>query len=287
MSFHTYICSKYHKRIELSTPWVEEARARLTPELAAKIKEMKVDNEWKSAYLLAMLALPEASSPESFLAWLEQMSASDMAERFAGYSHPFPEDVEAFRSRLLTVFTGWNEQYFRFADPAIDAGLGTEARIRQEKLTGMKQEAFLDETTNGLIFKPISGMDKLLLIPQYHSQPYTILYHYDDTLLIHYNTRLYLGDEDVIPTPDLRILRSLGEKSRLKILRYLNAGPRTFIEISKHLKLSKGITHDHLFNLRSAGLITSYIEGENQVAFGIRRHALYRIQDKLFQYIEG
>jgi DNA-binding transcriptional ArsR family regulator len=96
-----------------------------------------------------------------------------------------------------------------------------------------------------------------------------------------------LSEGDFLSAHDYRILRSLGEKSRLKILRYLHQGPRTFIEIHRHLKLSKGITHDHITKLRSAGLIHAHFEGENLTVYSLRAGTLDRLQHVIMDYITG
>ena len=57
-------------------------------------------------------------------------------------------------------------------------------------------------------------------------------------------------------------------------MRYLYQGPRSFIEIVRHLKLSKGITHDHLSKLRGAGLVYAHFEGESLVEYTLRPRAL-------------
>ena len=95
------------------------------------------------------------------------------------------------------------------------------------------------------------------------------------------------AEQDLFPTHSLRVIRSLGERNRLRILRYLQHGPRSFIEIVRHLELSKGITHDHISKLRGAGLVYAHLEGENLVEYTLRRRALEQVQQLLDEYIDG
>ncbi|WP_237391586.1 ArsR/SmtB family transcription factor [Paenibacillus dendrobii] len=248
---------------------------------------MLVNGDWRFAYLLAFL-VPEGLGVDGFLIWLEHLSTHDLIELYATNGNEFPqEEIESFRNRILAMFQQWNEQYFKDVDPAILHALEQEKEARLSQLSDNSGEAFVDETTNGMLFKPLPGINELLLVPQYHFQPLNIVNQYGNQIICHYNARIYLGDKDLIPTHDLRLLRSLGEKNRLKILRFLHQGPRTFTEIVGHLKISKGITHDHISKLRSAGVLYAHFEGENLTEYSLRNRALNQLQDRLFRYIEA
>ncbi|MNH82945.1 Bacterial regulatory protein, arsR family [compost metagenome] len=193
-----------------------------------------------------------------------------------------------FRSKSLALFEQWNEFYFKNIKPEILTSLHEEKKSRQDKLPHMNAESFVDSTTNGLMFKPISGLEELILIPQYHFQPINVIFHFGRMTLCCYSARIYFSDNDESINPhNYRMLRSVGEKSRLKILRYLNQGPRSFIEIVRYLKLSKGITHDHISNLRRAGLIYAHFEGETLTEYSLRPSGLEDMQRNLLEYISG
>lgn len=284
-SLHTYICRKSHKKIDLSSSWAKGIRQRITPELASLLAETEVDGDWKLTYLLVHLC-PGGRNAEDFLGWLEGLTPGDLYELLSAYGNQFPNDMGKFRSRNLAIFSQWNEQYFSHIDPAIPASLRKEEQERNKALSVMKREDFIDQTTNGLQFKPFDGLERLILIPQYHFQPINVIYHFGNMMVCHYSSRIYFGGEELLPTPEYRIIRSLGEMSRLKILRYLHKGPKSFIEIVRHLGLSKGITHDHITKLRSAGLIRAHFEGETKVEYSLRLETLQQLQNKLIEYIK-
>ncbi|NIK69095.1 MULTISPECIES: winged helix-turn-helix domain-containing protein [unclassified Paenibacillus] len=284
-SLHTYICRKSHKKLDLSASWAQETRARLTPELANWLDELSIDQEWKFAFLLVYLS-PEADVP-GFVNWLSKQSTGELYERMSPYSSSFPVDMNAFKAKLLKLFTLWQNQYFEGISPEILRSLEEVAAERRAVQSTTPAWQFVDETTNGLIFEPITDLNKLVLIPQYHFQPINIVSHFNQLTLCYYSARVDLSDDDFMSAHDYRILRSLGEKSRLKILRYLHQGPRTFIEIHRYLKLSKGITHDHISKLRSAGLIHAHFEGENLTLYSLRAGALDRLQHVIMDYITG
>ncbi|MGN7357029.1 ArsR/SmtB family transcription factor [Paenibacillus sp. SAF-054] len=285
-SLHSYICRKSHKKIDLAPSWAQETKAKLTPEFARTLDDMLVGGDWSFAYLMAFVA-PQGGDVGQFISWFGQLSVHQLIELFSAHGNQYPEeDIEVFQKKTYSMFEQWYEQYFKEVDPQILTALEQEKQQRVSRLGSIQGEEFIDETTNGMLFKSVEGISNLILVPQYHFQPLNIVSQYGNTLICHYNARIYLGDEDLIPTHDLRTIRSLGERNRLKILRYLHQGPRTFTEIVSHLKLSKGITHDHISKLRSAGVLYAHFEGENLTEYSLRRRALVQLQDRLMQYIE-
>jgi DNA-binding transcriptional ArsR family regulator len=284
-SLHTYICRKSHKKIDLTPSWAEQTRERLKPSFASLLDETEVDSDWKTVHLLVHLC-PDGVLPEDFLVWLEGLTTGDLYDRIAEYGNQFPDHMGDFRSRTLQIISEWNEQYFSQVDPAILESLHSEQRNRSHELSETRQiDSFVDHTTNGLVFEPISGLEQLILIPQYHFQPINRVSCFGKLTLCYYSARIYFGQEDFLSPHDFRMIRSLGEKSRLKILRYLHQGPRSFIEIVRHLSLSKGITHDHISKLRSAGMIRAHFEGETLTEYSLRPGSLEHMQTKLIQYI--
>lgn len=283
-SLHTYICRKSYKKIDLTPSWAKETRQRLTPRLAALLDETQVDDDWMCAYLLVHLC-PNGINAEAFLSWLESLTPGDLYELMSQYTQQFPENMAGFRSKILLLFSLWNDEYFRHIDPAILRVLDQEAQALKAGLPSDSPQEFVDRTTNGLLFKPVKGLELLVLIPQYHFQPINVINYFGKVTLCHYAARIYFGEDGFMSPHDYRVLRSLGEKSRLKILQFLHQGPRSYTEIVRHLKLSKGITHDHIFKLRSAGLIHAHVEGENVTEYSLRLEALQHMHDRVLEYI--
>lgn len=284
-SLHTMICRKSHKKIDISSKWIKDTLNQLTPEYTALLSKAEIDSDWKMIYLLNYIC-PGELSPEGFLAWLEDQSPGDLYEQIAAYSQQFPKDMGEFRSRNLKLLSGWNEQYFCRLDPAVLSALREEARQRREEQSSMKTDEFVDQTTNGLAFRAKEGLERLVLIPQYHFQPMNVIYHFGQVTLCHYSARIYLGDDKKsLPPQEYRMIRALAEQSRLKILRYLSENPRTFTEIVRHLKLSKGITHDHVSKLRIGGFIRAHFEGETVAEYSLRPEMLNELHSKLMEFI--
>lgn len=285
ISLHTFLCRKSHKKIDLTTAWAEAIRDRVKPPAAARFEEIEINGDWKIAYLIILLC-PVPEKVDLFLNWLDNLSTGDLYELLDGYINQFPENMNAFRSKLLYVFNDWHELYYRRQDQKVAAALEEEAKRRQKLLLTDPAGAFVEDTTNGLVFRPVPGQEKLLLVPQYHFQPLNVIYHYGKLTLCHYNARIYPEGLEGLSPHDMRIIRCLGEANRLKIMRFLHEKPRSYIEIVRHLKLSKGITHDHISKLRSAGLIYGYFEGETLTEYGLRVKNLAYVQEQISRFIE-
>ncbi|MFC5652685.1 ArsR/SmtB family transcription factor [Paenibacillus solisilvae] len=283
-SLHAYVCRKSHKKLDLSPSWAKEVRQRLTPALAELLDHIQIDGDWKLTYLLVHLCPGEDAA--EFAAWLKEMSAGDLYEIMSPYSNQFPVHMGEFRDRTIELFEQWNEQYFRHIDPAIVSQLNEEAQRRKQALASVPVPELIDDTTNGLLFTPMNGLEQVILMPQYHFQPVNVISYFGKATICHYAARMHLGDEDFLSPHEYRMIRSLGEKSRLKILRYLRRGPRSFIEIVRHLELSKGITHDHISKLRSAGLLHAHFEGETLTVYSLRIGALEQVHNRIMSYIE-
>lgn len=284
-SLHTYICRKSHKKMLLAPDWAKEVGGSLTPEFASLLSRMEVDADWKWTYLLVYLCR-EGEEAEDFLAWLERKSVGDLYELMAEYGQPFPKDMGEFRSRTLSVFSQWNDQYFKRTDPAIRESLRQDAEKRKrERDAGGGFRDLAERITHGLVFEPKEGLERLVLVPQFHFQPMNVIYHFGKVTLCHYSARLYRDKPSSFPQHEYLTIRALGEQNRLKILQFLHQGPKSFSEIVRHLNISKGITHDHISKLRRGGLIRAHIEGEAVTEYSLRLKALEEFQKKLMAYI--
>jgi len=283
-SLHTYLCRKSYKKIDLSMEWVETTQERLSPELRRMLDNTEVNGDWRFIYLLALVC-PDSTSPEELVTWIEGHSVGELYELLSQYGNEFPAQMEVFRTHAVQLLTAWNEEYFRQLDPEILRLLHAEAARRTEMLTQLSPEDFVDDTTNGMLFTPIPGLEELILVPQYHFQPLNVIWHFGKVTLCHYAARVYIDKPGELSPHHYRILRTIGEKSRMKILRYLHQGPQPFTEIVRHLKISKGITHDHIGKLRSAGFIHAHIEGEVTTHYSLRLKAVRQIDEILYRYI--
>lgn len=284
-SLHTFLCKSWHKRIDLGPSWPREIQASLSADFADKLERTGIDLEWKLLHLLVYVS-PKKNHIEDFLDWMKALSLGELYEILSPYVHTFPEDFGAVRDRQHHVLTEWNQIYFKHIDPDILSALQTETEEKTE-LSGLNAYQKAAALTNGFCFEPVKGLEKLVLIPHYHFQPGNIIYSFGNLTICHYAARIQFPSAEDEPSAELyRLLRSLSEKSRLRILHYLRHEPRTFIEVVRHLGISKGITHDHIFNLRSAGLLNAHVAGETVSSYSLRVERIQQIENGLLGYLD-
>jgi DNA-binding transcriptional ArsR family regulator len=284
-SLHTFLCKSWHKRIDLGPAWTQNVHASLSPEFADQLEQTGIDLEWKMLHLLAYVS-PNKNRVEDFLSWMHKLTLGELFAVLSPYVQTFPEDFGAVRDRQHRMLTEWNAVYFKHIDPGIVTALRAEVEEKAEwdEFEDYEKAAAL---TNGFCFEPVDGLEKLVLIPHYHFQPGNIFYSYGSLTLCYYASKIEPhAEEDDEPSLHLyRLLRSLSEKSRLRILHFLRSEPRTFIEVVRHLGISKGITHDHIFNLRCAGLLNVHVVGETVSTYSLRVERIQQIEQGLFDYL--
>ncbi|WP_010271580.1 ArsR/SmtB family transcription factor [Paenibacillus senegalensis] len=283
-SLHTFLCKSWYKRIDLGPTWPQEVQASLSPRFAEQLDRTGIDLEWKLLHLLDYVS-PGKDSVEDFLAWLEGLSLGELYEVLSPYVQTFPEDMKAVRDRLHDMLFEWNYAYFKNVDQKIIAALHAETQEKPE-LKGLSPFEKAAKLTNGFCFEPVKGLEKLVLVPQFHFQPGNIIYSFGSLTICYYAARLEpLSAEDEPSLQLYRLLRSLSEKSRLRILHFLRNEPHSFIEVVRHLGISKGITHDHIFNLRCAGLLNAHVVGETVSAYSLRLDRIRQVEQELLDYL--
>ncbi|WP_028560360.1 ArsR/SmtB family transcription factor [Paenibacillus pinihumi] len=285
-SLHAYLCKSWYKRIDLGTSWPAEVQASLSPEVANRLDNTDIDLEWKLLHLLVYIS-PASNRVDDFLAWLKDLQLGELYAMLSPYMQTFPENMTAVSARLYALLSDWNEAYFRHIDPDILSRLQAETVEKPElqSLSAYEKAACL---TNGLYFEPVKGLEKLILVPQYHFQPGNIIYSFGTLTICQYAARIELQTDEDEPTLQLyRLLRSLSEKSRLRILRFLRDEPKSFIEVVRHLGISKGITHDHISNLRSAGLLNAHVAGESISTYSLRLDRIQQVETELLFYLNN
>lgn len=286
-SIHTYLCKKSYKKTELGSLWAKDTERQLSPSLLAQLEETELNNDWKTIYLLVHLC-PNKESVESVLLWIEGLSVGEIYEALSDYMQTFPSNMNEYRNRILVLLSEWNRQYFSRCSPSMMNALQQHAEDKKNELTQSltKTEEFVNITTNGFVFVPVTGLETVVLVPQYHFQPANIIYSYGKLTLCQYASRISFGDVNEISPHMYRTIRSLGEKSRLKILQSLHSERKTFTEIVKNVGISKGIVHDHIFNLRCSGLLHAYIEGENVTDYSLRLEGIRHMNEEILEYLQ-
>lgn len=256
-SVKTLIDPALRRDTELGKSWVAGAR-RLVPEgFVATVAGMPDLNPW-------IRRCPGKRDADGFLDWV-------------GGQVP--------RDPWLAALRNWNEVYFRSLDPAICAGLAAEADGQRRR--DLPPQEQVESATAGLWLDPGVPFDCVILVPQYHARPYNLHASEGGVLWIKYPA-------DVLPPPPgepppalARTLHALADGSRLRILRFVAGGTRSFTEVVRESGLAKSTVHHHLVALRSAGLVRVHVSGERPDRYSLRPGALETVGTRVAAYARG
>ncbi len=279
------------QNIELGTAWVKSVRDKLSTAFTEKLAQFKKQKQKGDLVInfcdLLVWQCPRGRSATQFLEWLKEIQPKGLEQYILPWLRPgesLSPNFEAVGSQIIDLLTEWNDQYFTSIRSLILEGLQADGEEKRRRIGDLPPEELIERATNGIRFAPIDGEFRIVLIPQYHCVPANIYSHYKGMYMIGYPCDALPTAEDEPPPSLLRLTRGLADKNRLRILRFLAEGPRSFMEIVRYVDLAKSTTHHHLIALRAAGLVQlqTSILGSND-RYILRTSAL----DKLELHIRG
>ncbi len=287
-SLKAYVNRSEHQTMDLGVAWVKEVRGRLTPKLTTELAAPRVLRVVDLFDLLAWQC-PGEPDARSFLEWVRALSLGDLYERVAPFvlrSHfAVPDDLEGARQWYLRLLAAWDEQYFGQVDPAVLAGLRTDAAAKTALIAGMAPDDLVEMASNGVQIAPEMAPEVLVLVPQYHHRPWNLFSYYRNLVLLEYPADVLPPAAGEPPTGLLRLTRALSDPSRLRILRLLVDDRRSFSELVTMTGLAKSTVHHHMVALRAAGLVQVYDVGGKTVTYRLRPNAADDLGNRLRSYL--
>ncbi|BFH62847.1 ArsR/SmtB family transcription factor [Paenibacillus azoreducens] len=283
VSLYTFIYNRKLKTIDLKDQWVKETKGNLPPHLICKLE----DERWEVLHRIVLLIsqCSEKETVDAFLKWFEGVSAGELYERLAPWVDTISTDLGTIRDKTVEILHEWNEYYFKNVKPAIHALLKQDAKDKHGKVGSYQPIDLIEEATNGLRIEKSDQLNRVVLIPQYHCSPVTILDFFNGIATCLYPVR---NPSEFDPTKEMiSALQCLGDETRLKMLLYVAEQPRTLIDLHKHFGLAKSTIHHHIAHLRREGAIRSHFMGSSTPAFySLRKSFISKFSDdftKLFE----
>ncbi len=282
--------------IELGTAWAKSVREQLSAEFLKKLAQFKKQRHKQKSDLvfyfcdLLVWQCPRGRNATEFLGWLHEIQPKEIKQYILPWLRPgesLPPNFEEIGSQFIDLLTEWNDQYFTSIPSEILEGLQADGEEKRRRIGEQSPEELIEQATNGIRFAPIDREFRIVLIPQYHCVPVNIYSHYKGMYMIGYPCDALPTAEDEPPPSLLRLTRGLADKNRLRILRFLAEGPRSFMEIVRHVNLAKSTTHHHLIALRSAGLVQlqTSVLGSND-RYILRTSALDKLELHIRKFLE-
>lgn len=286
VSLYAYLHEKERKHFHLGSAWKEETARKLPASFARDL----ADERWEVLHRLVLLAAqsPQKKTAAEFLDWLEKISPGEIYERLSPWVETIPLNLGEIRDHSLSLLTRWHEHYFSGLEPRIMEGLEQSAKELAAQAASVSAMELIDQATNGIWIEPIEELRQVVLVPQYHCAPATVLDFYRGLA-----TCLYpvgeAGRKEKDPLMELLpITQCLADEKRLHILRCLAAGPRTLGELQQHVSLAKSTVHHHVTALRRAGLIRAHYAGGTTVSFySLRESFLERLPTVLRAFLKS
>jgi DNA-binding transcriptional ArsR family regulator len=289
ISLKAYVSRPEQKILELGVGWARGVRRQLEPELAADLASTDALVDVHVPDLLVRQC-PGTRDVAGYLHWLGALPVGELYERLAPYvlegRAPLPRDLGAVRDRYVRLLEAWDEQYFRLVDPAILSGLAADAAAKQALVGTMAPEALVETATYGVHYMPQLGPELVVLVPQHHYRPWNVFQDYQGLRVIQYPADALPAVPGEPPPGLLRLTRALSDESRLRIVRFLATGPRSFTDVVQFMGLAKSTVHHHMVVLRAAGLVRVHDSGEKATtSYSLRPGAVDQLRDMLHAYL--
>jgi DNA-binding transcriptional ArsR family regulator len=165
-------------------------------------------------------------------------------------------DPAESKRALLDLLSGWYEQVFPEIAPADPSLAERDAEAKRELVRSVPPEQVVERLAPGIQWVPGPEIDRVVLFPVYSPRPWVYMSEYKRVKIFCYpitldRERTAPGD----PAELVRVYKALGDESRLKLLRRLQAGPISLADAAQEVGLAKSTAHHHLAILRQAGFV--------------------------------
>ena len=165
------------------------------------------------------------------------------------------DPVEGKRA-LVDLLSAWNKQVL----PLMTSGDRTlaerDAEAKRKLVRSLPPEQVVERLAPGIQWVPGPDVDRVVLFAAFSARPWVYMSEYKRVKIFCYPItldRASTAPDD--PAALVRIYKALGDESRLKLLKRLQAGPMSLAEATQEVGLAKSTTHHHLAILRQAGFV--------------------------------
>jgi DNA-binding transcriptional ArsR family regulator len=284
---------------DLGKAWVNEVDQQLEPGLKRTLSQLMESSEdafWdKKLFELFLfkfsLSIPHQMSINAYLKWFRQQSPEDLYREvdWGEWGRLPMDEWKEMKRQVVAVVEQWHQQYFRHIDPERLQLLQQDAEEKRRLAEHMDVIDVVEQATKGIRLRPIDDAYTITLIPQYHSAPANLLQQASNQQIIWgYAVEIPPATPDEPPRSLVRFNSSLGDVNRLRILRYIAAAPRTFMEIVRHIGLAKSTVNHHLVQLRAAGLVQlDFHVDQGTGLHRLRERVLDQVGSQLRAYLKG
>ncbi|MTI94392.1 MAG: winged helix-turn-helix transcriptional regulator [Firmicutes bacterium] len=279
ISLLAFLDNKGNKITDLGPKWLKSVTKQVPDGYGERYRKL-------SPLPLVLCRLSPARTAEDFLTWFAGLSKQEIITLLL----PRDEkgqlsrlDVDELHQQWLEGLNIWQRVYFSKVDPEILAQLTADAQERSRQ--DWTSEEQIERATNGVTLE-WPGLERVVLVPQYHYSPWNLNDWGAGEYCIYYPVDVASTDL-ASPAPALlRGGRALADENRLRILRFLGAGTRTFTDVVKFIGLAKSTVHHHMVILRASGLVRAHVTPDND-RYSLRPGGMLRLAEQFERFFEG
>ncbi|MDZ5470449.1 winged helix-turn-helix domain-containing protein [Bacillus sp. 31A1R] len=286
-SLELFVHKRGIKNVDLGVDWVKKVQENLDA-ASVELGDAKAIPCFNYLYLLIWQS-PEKEDINKFLHWLQTLQPGNLYEKLFSYvSDPLPADLEKIRNQYVKLLKVWEEVYFSAFDLDILDILRESVMEWDDKREHEEDPVvFVEKVSGGLKVEPYEGLQQIIMTPTYHTSPLITTRKFKNIVHIQYPVDAPETAADQPSKKLLRLSKALGDDNRLRILKLVKEGPKTFTEILQHFNISKSTVHHHIMLLRTAGLISAYHTSECcSEAFVYRPLGMEELVDSFNAYLE-
>lgn len=184
----------------------------------------------------------------------------------------------SFGARYLQALQSYQEVFFSEEEQRIGGALQAAVEQAQARAAQIPVEALIEELSHGVRLENDLDWQELKLVPSYWISPLVVFEKLaDGQELFLFGARpaeVSLVPGELVPEGMLRTVKTLGDPTRLRILRYLAQESITPAELARRLRLRAPTVTHHLNLLRLAGLVYLTLGDKGQRRYTTRPEAV-------------
>ena len=261
VSYSAFAVSKHHRLMDLGPAWVRRVAATLPADVAARLAHLDDQDadELLSLGLLLAWQAPFKGEVPAFIGWCASLSGGDIYDLVSQWYMPsctIPANLRDMRDALISRLEVWHQHYYSHLPQAVLDNLFASASTLRGRIDSSDPQSLVEEVSNGVRLIPAPDVAKVILIPQYHLRPWNLLSPYRGTTILSYPLELLAAKPGEPDAQLQRAAKAFGDGGRLRMMRFLAGGERSFTEIVAELGLANSTVNYHLGLLRTAGLVS-------------------------------
>jgi DNA-binding transcriptional ArsR family regulator len=285
-SLELFLTKRSIKNVEIGMGWIKEVQEKLDV-ASVDFGNHKEHPSFCYLYLLIWQS-PEKENVDDFLKWLTSLQPGSIYEKLFSYvSESLPTDLAGIRDQYVELIRKWNNAYFSKINSEILDMLRDSIMEWEGKTISEDPVQFVERISGGLKIEQYDGLHQVILTPTYHTNPLIMISKLKNIAHIFYPIDIPENNPDQPSKKLIRLTKALADENRLRIIKLLSEGPKTFTEILQYFSVSKSTVHHHIMLLRTAGLISSYHTDEcGTETYIYRPSGMQELQENFHEYLQ-